>query len=87
MLAIVISAYYLVSQNNSQPGEIIAVFGVIALAAQRLLPVVQQVYHAWTSILSSKQSLSDSLDLLDVGQSAIKKENVKIMVKFNICKK
>ncbi len=82
MLAIVISAYYLVSQNNSLPGEIIAVFGVIALAAQRLLPVVQQVYYAWTNILSSKQSLSDSLDLLDVGQSAINMENVEKYIKF-----
>jgi len=89
MLAIVISAYYLVSQNNSLPGEIIAVFGVIALAAQRLLPVVQQVYYAWTNILSSKQSLSDSLDLLDVGQSAINMKNVEKYIKFEkeICLK
>ena len=82
ILAIVISAYYLVTQINSQPDEIIAIFGVIALAAQRLLPVVQQVYYSWTNILSSKQSLSDSLDLLDVGHSVIHVENLKKYKKF-----
>lgn len=82
MLAIVISAYYLVSQNNTKPDEIIAVFGVIALAAQRLLPVVQQVYYAWTNILSSKQSLSDSLDLLDISQHSENIKNIKKDIKF-----
>ncbi|MDA9648906.1 ABC transporter ATP-binding protein/permease [Alphaproteobacteria bacterium] len=82
MVVIAISAYYLVSQNNSQPDEIIAVFGVIALAAQRLLPIVQQVYHAWTSMLSSKQSLSDSLDLLEVSRSVENIKNVKKYIKF-----
>ena len=65
ILTIAISAYYLLSQNNNLSGEMIAIFGVIALAAQRLLPVVQQVYYAWTHILSSKQSLEDALELLE----------------------
>ena len=74
MLAIVMSAYYLVSQNKSPPGEMIAIFGVVALAAQRLLPIVHQVYYSWTNILSSKQSLRDSLDLLDTDISPHKRD-------------
>lgn len=39
--------------------------GVIAMAAQRLLPLVQQGYSSWTSILGGRESLIDVLDLLD----------------------
>ena len=39
--------------------------GVIAMAAQRLLPLVQQGYSSWTSILGGRESLIDVLELLD----------------------
>jgi ATP-binding cassette subfamily B protein len=43
----------------------IPVLGALALGAQRLLPVLQQAYSSWTSILGSQASLSDAMDLLD----------------------
>lgn len=52
----------------SQPGGIdnaIPVLGAFALAAQRLLPLMQQTYSSLTSILGAQTSLSDVLDLLD----------------------
>jgi ABC-type bacteriocin/lantibiotic exporter with double-glycine peptidase domain len=51
-----------------RPGGIanaIPVLGALALGAQRLLPVLQQAYSSWTSILGAQASLSDALDLLD----------------------
>jgi len=81
MLSIAISAYYLLSYNNFS-SEIIAIFGVIALAAQKLLPVVQQVYYAWTNILSSKQSLKDALDLLDTKLPIISIKSTDEYIKF-----
>ena len=51
-----------------RPGGIshaIPVLGALALGAQRLLPVLQQVYSSWTSMLGAQASLSDALDLLD----------------------
>ena len=43
----------------------IPILGALALAAQRLLPVLQQVYSAWSAIMASQSSLQDTLDLLD----------------------
>ncbi|MDI1273064.1 ABC transporter ATP-binding protein [Polaromonas sp.] len=51
-----------------RPGGIanaIPVLGALALGAQRLLPVLQQAYSSWTSMLGAQASLSDALDLLD----------------------
>jgi ATP-binding cassette, subfamily B, bacterial PglK len=43
----------------------IPILGALALGAQRLLPVLQQAYYAWSSISGRKASLMDTLDLLD----------------------
>jgi ABC-type bacteriocin/lantibiotic exporter with double-glycine peptidase domain len=43
----------------------IPVLGALALGAQRLLPVMQQAFGAWSSILGSKASFQDALELLD----------------------
>jgi len=41
------------------------VVGALALAAQRMLPLFQQLYHAFTTLGGSDQSLRDTLDLLE----------------------
>ena len=43
----------------------IPVLGVLALAVQRLLPVVQQLFSAWSTIQGSRGSLEDALLLLE----------------------
>ena len=43
----------------------IPILGALALGAQRMLPLFQQVYSSWTSILAGRVSLQDTLDLLD----------------------
>jgi ATP-binding cassette, subfamily B, bacterial PglK len=43
----------------------IPMLGTIALAAQRLLPLVQQGYSSWTSMLGGQESLADVLELLE----------------------
>jgi ABC-type multidrug transport system fused ATPase/permease subunit len=51
-----------------QPGGIeraIPILGGLALGAQRLLPMLQQLYLGWTNIKGSQKSLLDTLDLLD----------------------
>ena len=52
----------------TQPGGIakaIPVLGALALGAQRLLPVLQQVYGSWSSIQGGQATLRDTLELLD----------------------
>jgi len=38
--------------------------GVLALAAQRLLPILQQSYYSWTSVVGNHASLADTIYLL-----------------------
>jgi len=42
------------------------VLGALALGAQRLLPAMQQSYHAWTSIAGNRAALVDTLEMLDL---------------------
>lgn len=43
----------------------IPVLGAMALGAQRLLPVLQQIYSSWSAMRGGQASLQDTLDLLD----------------------
>lgn len=65
MLLIAIGATFSVIVLGVDAGIIIATFGVLGLAAQRMLPLMQQCYSSWSIIQSNKQSLEDILDLLD----------------------
>lgn len=64
MLLIAALAYTLAQQSEGI-AKAIPVLGALALGAQRLLPVMQQAYAAWSSIQGSQASLQDTLDLLD----------------------
>lgn len=64
IVLIVVLAYAL----SQKPGGIttaLPVLGALALGAQRLLPALQQIYSAWTSIVGSHASLSDAIELLN----------------------
>lgn len=45
-------------------GNALPVLGALALGAQRMLPIVQQAYASWTSILGNQGNLKDTLALL-----------------------
>lgn len=64
MILIAALAYFLAQQPDGI-GRAIPVLGAIALGAQRLLPVLQLGYSAWSSVLGTQASLRDALDLLD----------------------
>ena len=64
MVLIAVLAYSLAQQPDGI-AKAIPILGALALGAQRLLPVLQQAYGAWSSIQGGKVSLQDALDLLD----------------------
>lgn len=64
MLLIAALAYVLAQQTDGV-AKAIPVLGALALGAQRLLPVLQQAYGAWSAIQGGQASLRDALDLLD----------------------
>lgn len=41
------------------------IVGVLGLASQRLLPIMQQVYGAWSAVIGSQSSVEEALNLLD----------------------
>jgi len=64
MILITVLAYTLAQQTDGI-GKVIPVLGALALGAQRLLPVLQQAYAAWSVIRGGQASLQDTLELLD----------------------
>jgi ATP-binding cassette subfamily B protein len=56
---------YAIAKQADGIGQAIPILGALALGAQRLLPVLQQAYGAWTGILGGQVSLQDTLELLD----------------------
>jgi ATP-binding cassette subfamily B protein len=64
MLLIALLAYSM-AQESDGITKVIPILGLLALGAQRLLPVLQQAYRSWTQISSGQASLKDTLELLD----------------------
>lgn len=64
MILIAALAFLLISQSDGFV-KAIPILGCLALGAQRLLPVLQQGYAAWSSIRGGQTSLSETLALLD----------------------
>lgn len=56
---------YTLAQQSDGITKAIPVLGALALGAQRLLPVLQQGYAAWSGIKGGQASLQDTLRLLD----------------------
>lgn len=56
---------YVMTQQEAGVATAIPVLGALALGAQRLLPVLQQAYNAYSAIKGSKSSFEDVLNLLD----------------------
>jgi ATP-binding cassette, subfamily B, bacterial PglK len=64
MVLIAVLAYVL-SQRSGGVRAALPVLGVLALGAQRLLPLLQQLYGNWTAVAGSQAALVDVLGLLD----------------------
>lgn len=57
-------AFYLFKQTDGTL-KAIPILGVLALGAQKMLPIMQQSYQAWSSIQGSYASLEDTLILIE----------------------
>ena len=64
MILIATLAYWLVGQPGGF-SKAIPILGTLAFGAQRMLPVLQQLYRSWTALQGNAASLKDVLDLLD----------------------
>lgn len=64
-MVLIASLAYSLAKQDDGISKVIPILGALALGAQRLLPVLQQAYAAWSGIQTSQISLQDTLDLLD----------------------
>ena len=65
IILIVGLAFYL----SSKPGGLVAALptlGVLALGAQRLLPLLQQLYAGWSRVMGNRQNFADVLEYLEL---------------------
>ena len=64
-MVLIAALAYSLAQQADGIARAIPVLGALALGAQRLLPMLQQAYLAWTNIRGNQTSLQDTLELLD----------------------
>ena len=64
MISIAAVAYFLISLDFDSL-FILQTLGLLAVSAQRLLPLLQQMYHTRTNIKAHKNNLKDVISLLD----------------------
>jgi ABC-type multidrug transport system fused ATPase/permease subunit len=64
MLLIAVLAFQL-AKSSTNFSVAVPILGSLALGAQRMLPVLQQLFVSWTTLTGSKSSLIDSIELLD----------------------
>ena len=65
IVVIAIFAYYLSTKFDDFTNTI-SILASLGLGAQRMLPIVQQMYSGFSSIQSGKESLKDVIDLLNL---------------------
>jgi len=51
--------------NREDSAHAITILGVMALGAQKMLPVLQQLYRSWQIVRGSQASMMDALNLLE----------------------
>lgn len=64
IITLVIFAYF-ASEGGAKFDVLFPLLGVLALAAQRVLPAIQQVYSSWVYLLWGSASLKDTIALLE----------------------
>ena len=64
-IVLIATLSYVMSLQNDNISTFIPTLGVLALGAQKLLPSLQQVYRAYSSIKGSSASFEDILNLLN----------------------
>lgn len=64
-IALIAMLAYELAQREAGIAGAIPVLGALAIGAQRLLPILQQLYSSWTGMRGGQAALQDVLELLD----------------------
>lgn len=80
-ILIVVIAYLFV-QNNDDVTYIMSMLAIIVIGAQRLLPLIQQTYGAWSSILGNSSTIQVVIKLLEQPKSHFIEKKFLVPIKF-----
>ena len=64
-IALIAALAYSLTGREGGVAAAIPLLGALAIGAQRLLPVLQQLYGSWSSLRGGQESLNDVLDLIE----------------------
>ncbi len=64
-MVLIAALAYSLSRQSGGVGSALPVLGALALGAQRLLPVLQQLYSSWVYVAGSRASMTDVLEFLE----------------------
>lgn len=79
----IIGASYFFSKANAGLVNSLPVIGALAFGAQRMLPLMQQIYSAWSTIRSGQVSFEDTLRLLEQPLPNYLKQTTGEIITFN----
>jgi ABC-type bacteriocin/lantibiotic exporter with double-glycine peptidase domain len=74
---------YLYTKNIKNSINIITIMGVLALGAQRMLPILQTIYNSWISIKGRYHMLNDALSLLELSNPIFFNTKSAIPIEFH----
>ena len=75
LLCLIIFSASFILNSNDNSDELILIIGSLAVAAQRLLPLFQQIYTGWASVNNNLSSIEKVINLLK--QNKITKTKIK----------
>jgi len=64
LFGIAMFSLYLIERGDGTLGSAIPSLALIAMAIQRLLPLGQQIYNGWATIIGSADSVTDTLNVI-----------------------
>jgi ABC-type multidrug transport system fused ATPase/permease subunit len=73
---------YVLTKHEGGVSEAIPLLGALALGAQRLLPILQQLYGSWSRLRGSQASLTEVLELVGQALPLHRKNHVATPMKF-----
>ena len=70
-------------QSGADAVELLTVLGAFALGAQRILPLLQQVYSSWAQTWALTSQVNDFMNMIEVKEIKIKREEKNKRIKSN----
>jgi ABC-type multidrug transport system fused ATPase/permease subunit len=74
-ISVFASLSYIMITNGKNSEDAIPILAAFAIAAQKILPLAQQVYNSWTAFSGEQNSIDDVITMLDQSISKINLQN------------